>query len=116
MTRRILEGWAELSIPLITACAGSWTETISDPAPHELQPPTSSRPQVYRGCFPAVVLDLKLNVLTFIERAQAGALDSRDVHEYISAAASRLDKAIAFLRVEPFHRAGRHCRISELTI
>ncbi len=38
---------------------------------------TSSRPQVYCGCFPAVVLDLKLNVLTFIERAQAGSLDSR---------------------------------------
>jgi len=76
----------------------------------------AARPQVYRGCFPAVVLDLKLNVLTFIERAQAGSLDSRDVHEDISAAACRLNKAIAFLRVEPLHRAGRHCRISELTI
>jgi hypothetical protein len=64
-----------------------------------------------RGC-----PDLKLNVLTFIERAQAGSLDSRDVHEYISAASSRLNKAIAFLRVEQLHRTGRHCRISELTI
>jgi uncharacterized heparinase superfamily protein len=74
------------------------------------------RPEIHCGRFPAVVLDLELDLLTFIERAQSSALDSRDVHEYISAAACRLNKAVAFLRVEPLHRAGRHCRISELTI
>jgi hypothetical protein len=38
------------------------------------------------------------------------------VQENIFAAASRLNKAIAFLLIEPLHRDGRHCRISELTI
>jgi hypothetical protein len=41
--------------------------------------------EVYRGCFPPVALDLELNVLAFIERAQAGPLHSRDVDELVSA-------------------------------
>ena len=56
--------------------------------------------EVHGGRFPAVVLDLELNLLTFIERAQSGALDGGDVHEDIPASTTcGLNETIALLRV-----------------
>jgi hypothetical protein len=43
-----------------------------------------------------------------VQAAKAGALDSADVHEDVVAAFIRLDKAKAFLAVEPLNRSGRH--------
>src|SRR4029077_20908781 len=67
--------------------------------------------EVHRGRFPAVLLDLELDLLTFIERTQSGALDGGDVHEDIPASVCGLNETIALLRVEPLHRSARHCRI-----
>jgi len=75
----------------------------------------AARPEVHRGRFPAVVLDLELDLLTFIERAQSSALDGGDVHEDIPASICGLNETIALLRVEPLHRAARHCRILQVS-
>ena len=75
----------------------------------------AARPEVHRGRFPAVLLDLELDLLTFIERAQSSALDGGDVHEDISASTSGQNETIALLRVEPLHRAARHCRILQVS-
>jgi hypothetical protein len=56
-----------------------------------------ARPEVHRGRFPAVLLDLELDLLTFIERAQSDALDGGDVHEDLSASAYGLNETIALL-------------------
>jgi hypothetical protein len=80
----------------------------------ELVSPSSLRhPEVHCGRFPAVFLDLELDLLTFIERSWSGALDGGDVHEDIPASTTYgLNETIALLRVEPLHRTARHCRIS----
>jgi hypothetical protein len=52
--------------------------------------------------------------LSFIETAEAGSLDCRDVDKHILAAALRLNKSIPLLRVEPLHSAFRHIRSKEL--
>ena len=39
--------------------------------------------EIHRRCFPAVLFDLKLDLLPFIERAQSGALDRGDVDEHV---------------------------------
>jgi hypothetical protein len=70
-------------------------------------------PEVHRGRFPAVFLDLELDLLTFIERAQSGALDGGDMHKDIPASTCGLNETIALLRVEPLHRSARHCRFSK---
>jgi len=67
-----------------------------------------SNSEVLRGRLPAVLHDFKLDALTFIERTQSSALNSRDVYEHIPTAACRLNKAVAFLRVEPLHCARCH--------
>src|SRR5262249_49894902 len=64
--------------------------------------------EIHRRCFPAVLLDLVLEVLPFIERAQSSALDRGDVDKYIFATCLRLDKTIALGRIEPLHGAARH--------
>src|SRR5262245_42210378 len=58
--------------------------------------------------FPAVLLDLILDLLPFIERAQSSALDRRDVDEHVFAASLRLDKSVALGWIEPLHGAARH--------
>jgi hypothetical protein len=68
----------------------------------------SSNSEVLRRRPPAVLHDLKLDALTFIERTQSSALNSRDVYEHIPTAACRLNKAVALLRVEPLHCARYH--------
>src|SRR2546428_6405842 len=39
--------------------------------------------EIHRRCFPTVLLDLILDVLPFIERAQSRALDRGDVNEHV---------------------------------
>ena len=62
----------------------------------------------FRGFLPAVGNNLILNVLAFVERAQARPFHGRDMHEHIFAAALRLDKAITLGRVEPLYSASSH--------
>ena len=64
--------------------------------------------EMHRRCFPAVLFDLILEVLPFIERAQSSALDRRDVDEYVFAACLRLNKSVTLRRIEPLHGAARH--------
>src|SRR5215813_1646000 len=66
--------------------------------------------EVHRRCFPAVLFDLILDVLPFVERAQSCALDCGDMDEHVLAATLRLNESIALGRIEPLHRAARHCR------
>src|SRR2546429_7481223 len=66
--------------------------------------------EIHRRCFSAVLFDLILDLLPLVERAQSSTFDCRDVYKHVSAAALRLSKSIAFSRIEPFHRAARHCR------
>ena len=64
--------------------------------------------EMHRRCFTAVLFDLILEVLPFIERAQSSALDRRDVDEYVFAACLRLNKSVTLRRIEPLHGAARH--------
>jgi hypothetical protein len=64
--------------------------------------------ETHGGCFPAVLFDRILEVLPFIERIQSSALDSGDVDEYVLTPCLRLDKSVAFGRIEPLHGAARH--------
>src|SRR5215471_4689360 len=64
--------------------------------------------EIHRRCFPAVLFDLILDLLPLVERAQSSTFDCRDVNKDISAPALRLNKSIAFGRIEPFNAAGRH--------
>src|ERR1700676_1571589 len=54
--------------------------------------------------------------LPLIEAAKAGPLDSRDMDKHILAAAFRLNKPVAFLRIEPLHRAARHSQSPLMTL
>src|SRR5690606_18102586 len=54
------------------------------------------------------LLKLERQLLAFVQRVHAGALDGRDVHEHIVAAVIRLDEAVALGRVEPLHGSSRH--------
>src|SRR3954464_1400678 len=64
--------------------------------------------EVLGRLFASIGDDLKVDVLAFVQRAQAGALNSRDVHEHIFAAARRLNEAITLRRVEPLNRSASH--------
>src|SRR5690606_20974220 len=55
-----------------------------------------------------VALDFVGNLLVFVQAAQAGLLDGRDVDEDVLAAVIRLDEAVALGGVEPFYSAGSH--------
>jgi hypothetical protein len=56
--------------------------------------------EIHRRCFAAVLFDLILDVLPFIERAQSSALDCGDVDEHVPAALLRLNESIALGRIE----------------
>jgi hypothetical protein len=63
------------------------------------------------GCgFAAIGDQLKLHLLTFVERAQAGTLDRRDMDEDVptTAATGGLDETVTLLRIEPLNRSRRH--------
>jgi hypothetical protein len=72
--------------------------------------------EIHRRCFPAVLFDLILDLLPFIERAQSSALDRGDVDEHVFAASLRLDKSIALGWIEPLHGAARHFDLPGHTI
>src|SRR5262247_1206385 len=72
------------------------------------QGPPSTRFEILGRLLAAVADQLVLDHLTFVERAQAGALDRGDMDEYVFAAVLRLNESIAFRRVEPFHGASSH--------
>jgi hypothetical protein len=62
----------------------------------------------------AVELRFERNLLTFVERAQAGTLDGADVHEHVVAAIVRLNEAEALGRVEPLNCSGSHFNFSKM--
>ena len=66
--------------------------------------------EVFRRHLSPVTYEFVLDLLTFIQSAQSGPFDRRDMNEYIFTAISRLDESVPFCRVEPFHHAARHCR------
>src|ERR1035437_1251802 len=53
---------------------------------------------------------LILGLLTLIEGAEAGLFNGRDVNENVFSSSLRLNKPIAFHRVEPLHSAACHRR------
>jgi hypothetical protein len=66
--------------------------------------------QVLRGFLATVAHDLVFDLLTLAEGAQSGSLDCGNVYKHVftATATRRLNKAIAFSRVEPLHSACRH--------
>jgi len=67
--------------------------------------------KVGSGVFAAFIDYLELNFLAFIERAKSSSFDCGDMNKYVLTSANRLNKAVAFCRIEPFHFSGRHCEI-----
>jgi len=64
--------------------------------------------------FSSIADDLVLDLLALIERTEAGPLHCRYVNEHILPAALRLDEPIAFGRIEPLHRSGRHNHLQDI--
>jgi hypothetical protein len=58
--------------------------------------------------------DFEAELLAFVQAAHARLFDRADVDEHVRAAVVRGDEAEALGPVEPFHRAGIHCRVSSL--
>src|SRR5260370_841449 len=57
---------------------------------------------------PSISNNVEGDLLSFVKTMHPGAFDRADVHEDILAAIIRLDKAEAFLAVEPLHGSLRH--------
>src|SRR5262245_60018289 len=68
----------------------------------------SMRLQVHGRAAAALGGDLVGDLLAFLKRQQAGALDGADVHEHVLAAAIRLYEPITLGGVEPLDRSGSH--------
>src|SRR4051794_3639703 len=68
--------------------------------------------QVFRRGLAAIAHEFVLDLLTFVQRAQAGTLDSRHMHENVLTAVRRLNEAVAFGRVKPLDSSASHYRIS----
>src|SRR5262245_36957197 len=66
--------------------------------------------EVAGGFLASIRENFVFDVLTLIEGAEASAFDRRDMNEHVLAATRRLNKTIAFCRVEPFHSTARHRR------
>src|SRR5262245_6254362 len=65
--------------------------------------------EIHRRCFSAVLFNLILDLLPFIERAQSSALNSGDMDKHVPAAtALRLNESVALGWIEPLHRAACH--------
>jgi hypothetical protein len=64
--------------------------------------------EIFRRRFSAVAHDFELDLLTFIERGQAGLFHSRNVNKHVLSATLWLNESIAFGRIEPLHGTGRH--------
>src|SRR5258707_12764870 len=66
--------------------------------------------KIFRGGLAPVFLLFVAHLGTLIEGVQAGPLYSRDMDEYILAAAVGLNKSKSLCRVEPLHSTSRHIR------
>src|SRR5208282_4530973 len=66
-------------------------------------------------CFSFVCDFFVFDNLPFIEAGEAGFLHRRDMDKHVFSAGLRLNKSIAFLRIEPLHGAARHSRSPLLT-
>src|SRR6516162_4324871 len=64
--------------------------------------------EVLRRCLAAIGHELVLDRLAFIERAEASALDRRDMDEHVLVAGGRPDEPVAFSWIEPFDGAFLH--------
>src|SRR5215469_7252092 len=64
--------------------------------------------QIFRRGSAAVGNKFVLHRLALVERAQAGALNGRDVNEHILIAGRRLDEPVALGRIEPLDAALLH--------
>ena len=62
----------------------------------------------------AILLLTERNLLAFVERAPACALDGADVDEHVVAAVVRLYEAEALCRVEPLSCSGSHFNFSKM--
>src|ERR1700722_20334153 len=70
--------------------------------------------EIFRRRLAAVADNLVLDLLAFIERAEAGPLHRRDMDEHILPAALRLDEPVALGRIEPLHCSGRHNDLQDI--
>jgi hypothetical protein len=64
--------------------------------------------QILRRGLAAIADQFEFHALAFVERAQAGALHRRDMHEHVLATVGRLNEAVAFGGVEPLHSSASH--------
>jgi hypothetical protein len=91
--------------PLIFQCLSSAVAEMQaakpagrQPGGHFYSPQRSFDPEIDRGRLASVIFNLKFNVLTFVERTEAGTLNRRNMDEHVSTAAATggLDEAILF--------------------
>src|ERR1700737_3879851 len=68
--------------------------------------------QIFRGHFAPVFLLFVTHLGPLNEGAQAGSLNSGDVHKHVLAAVVGLDKSESLSRIEPLHCSCRHGPIS----
>src|SRR6267154_6064724 len=64
--------------------------------------------QILRRGLAAIAHEFVFHPLALVEGAQSGAFHGRDMNEDILTAVRRLDEAVAFGGVEPFHVTSRH--------
>src|SRR4029079_18645525 len=62
----------------------------------------------------AILGDFERDALAFLQPAQPGLLDRRDVNEYVLRAVFGLNESEALLRVEPLHGANWHGLLSRV--
>ena len=94
---------ASPSVSLAAGIAGTFMDNV-------IRRSRLHRAQVLGGRLTALPIsdDIERDLLSFAERAQAGALDCADMNEHILAAIIRLDEAEAFLAIEPLHCSVAH--------
>jgi hypothetical protein len=68
----------------------------------------SGQLQIAGGLLATLGYDFEADLLALVQRAHAGALHGRDVHEHIFRAIVRLNEAVALLGVKEFHSSFRH--------
>jgi hypothetical protein len=64
--------------------------------------------QIFCRCFSLVRYFLVFDTLPSLRLLKPALSTARDMNKHIFSAALRLNKSVAFLGIEPFHRTGRH--------
>src|SRR5215469_1836283 len=73
------------------------------------RPTGSDRLQVGRRHLALLAaFQVEADLLAFIQAAEAGTFDGRDMDEHVLRSVARLDEAVALLGIEPFDRAFGH--------